>query len=335
MRYIEFDIDNVLKGKIAELIFEERILQGGKLRELLKGLECMSAASFCEPFRNHHYSSRISKDTFIEMLSSYEKFIHIFMDQLNHVRKSLGLEKLEEQVIEANSILYIKYLCFLCLTRSTDLNKVKIITLHPLHTLTVYLCSNCLNVLLEKGLIVKPPAWRAYGDYELRCEKAEEVYNSIKYLWYLQDLLSRFYYHIGFLSKFDKQSLEFLYDACVYGSMKYHSSETRSSKTLARHRLLLKDLSSDEERTCNNKITFYVGRSPAAPHPPFDYICVDEHGNKYLIDVKSVWRGDEAVSFSKGERLFINEAKLKGFKVLAVFMKFLPNWKVRLELVEL
>jgi hypothetical protein len=117
--------------------------------------------------------------------------------------------------------------------------------------------------------------------------------------------------------------------------MKYHSSETRSSKTLARHRLLLKDLSSDEERTCNNKITFYVGRSPAAPHPPFDYICVDEHGNKYLIDVKSVWRGDEAVSFSKGERFFINEAKLKGFKVLAAFMKFLPNWKVRLELVEL
>ena len=64
-------------------------------------------------------------------------------------------------------------------------------------------------------------------------------------------------------------------------------------------------------------------------------MCVDERGNKYLIDVKSVWRGDEAVSFSKGEKLFINEAKLKRFKVLAVFMKFLLNWKVRLELVEL
>jgi hypothetical protein len=95
MKYIEFDIDRTLKGKIAELVFE-RIQQKGILKELLKGLECMSATSFCEAFRDHYYSPRISKDTFIEMLSSYEKFIHIFMDQLNHVRKSLGLEELEE-----------------------------------------------------------------------------------------------------------------------------------------------------------------------------------------------------------------------------------------------
>jgi hypothetical protein len=79
VRYIEFDIDRVLKGKIVELIFEERILQGGKLKELLKGLECDLAKSFCEPFRHHHYSSHISKDTFIEMLSSYEKLLHMFI----------------------------------------------------------------------------------------------------------------------------------------------------------------------------------------------------------------------------------------------------------------
>jgi hypothetical protein len=62
-------------------------------------------------------------------------------------------------------------------------------------------------MLLEKGFITKPPTWRAY-EYKLCCEKAEKTYNSIEYLWHLQDLFSRIYYHIGFLSKFDKQSLE-------------------------------------------------------------------------------------------------------------------------------
>uniref|UniRef100_A0A7J2U1L7 Uncharacterized protein n=1 Tax=Ignisphaera aggregans TaxID=334771 RepID=A0A7J2U1L7_9CREN len=295
MRYIEFDIDRVLKGRIAELVFE-RAQQKGMLKELLKGLECMPATSFCEPCRRHHHSSRISKEAFIEMSSSYEKFIHTFMDQLNRVIKSLGLEELGERMIKADTILNIRRSCFLCLRESTDLNKVKI------HTLTMYICSERLNALLEKGLITKSPTWRvAYEDYELKLSygEAKEVCNSIEYLWRLQDLFSRFYDHIGFLSEFDKQSLVFLYDACVFGSMKYHSHETQPSKTLARHRPLLKDINSGEKVIDINEIAFYVGRVPTVPHPPFDYICVDGNDNKYLIDVKSMWQGNERVSLSE------------------------------------
>jgi len=329
MRYIEFNIDKALKGKIAEIVFE-RIYQKGMLKELFKvnGLKCISAEIFCEPFRRHHYSSRISKDALIEILSSNEKFIHIFVSQLNHVRESLGLEKLGEHVIKVDTMLD-EYSCFLCF-RHENLKEVRIDRHRALR-----LCSNCLNALLEKGLVTQLselPVW-----YEIDCRKAEEICNSIEHLRNLRDMFSQFYYYMRLLS-LDKQSTEFLYDACVLGSMKYRSSKTHSSKTLARHRLLLKDLNSGEEGTDSNKIEFYIGSYSAphtVPHSPFDYICVDGHGNKYLIDVKSVWLGDEAVSFSKGERFFINEAKLKGFKVLAVFMKFLPNWKVRLELVEL
>jgi hypothetical protein len=68
---------------------------------------------------------------------------------------------------------------------------------------------------------------------------------------------------------------------------------------------------------------------------PFDYVCVDDQGCRYLVDVTSV-RGIDASPppLSKREREVVAMAKEKGFKVLVPVVRFLSDWRVLIELVE-
>jgi hypothetical protein len=69
---------------------------------------------------------------------------------------------------------------------------------------------------------------------------------------------------------------------------------------------------------------------------PFDYVCVDDQGNKYLIDVTSIReRGQPPARLSKREMEICVLAKGKGFKVLVPIVKFLENWQVEVVLSEI
>jgi hypothetical protein len=67
----------------------------------------------------------------------------------------------------------------------------------------------------------------------------------------------------------------------------------------------------------------------------FDYVCVDDRGGKYLIDVTSV-RGLDAspASFSEKERWVAERAREVGFKILKPVVRFLRDWRVLVELIE-
>jgi hypothetical protein len=67
----------------------------------------------------------------------------------------------------------------------------------------------------------------------------------------------------------------------------------------------------------------------------FDYVCVDEAGNKYLVDVTSVRQVDEKpAELSKKENQIADKAKEAGFKILVPVVRFLEDWQVQVELTE-
>jgi hypothetical protein len=67
----------------------------------------------------------------------------------------------------------------------------------------------------------------------------------------------------------------------------------------------------------------------------FDYLCVDEHGGKYMVDVTSVRGiGKAPAKLSARERQIAEQAKKEGFKILVPTVRFLENWQVMVELVE-
>jgi hypothetical protein len=68
---------------------------------------------------------------------------------------------------------------------------------------------------------------------------------------------------------------------------------------------------------------------------PFDYVCVDDYGNKYMVDVTSVkGEGRIPAKLSKRESQIAKRAKRRGFKVLVPVVRFLNNWQVQVELIE-
>jgi hypothetical protein len=70
-------------------------------------------------------------------------------------------------------------------------------------------------------------------------------------------------------------------------------------------------------------------------HLPFDYVCVDDYENKYMVDVTSLrGRGRKPAKLSRRERQIAEQAKMKGFKILVPVVRFLENWQVQVELME-
>ena len=77
----------------------------------------------------------------------------------------------------------------------------------------------------------------------------------------------------------------------------------------------------------------YVGERTSGQHP-FDYVCIDTSGNRYLVDVTSVSLDVKPAELSKKEKQIAEKAKERGFKILIPIVKFLNNWVVRIELAE-
>jgi len=75
------------------------------------------------------------------------------------------------------------------------------------------------------------------------------------------------------------------------------------------------------------------GRRTKGQHP-FDYICADAGGNKYLVDVTSASFDERPAELSKKEMQVANKAREKGFKILMPVVKFMRNWVLRVELAE-
>lgn len=115
----------------------------------------------------------------------------------------------------------------------------------------------------------------------------------------------------------------------------------KSIKDLVEMRELLKHIDvakvlSKLDETSLAFIHVIYGKSerPFGPHP-FDYVCVDSKGNKYLVDVTSIREMDRPpAKLSKKEKEICDLAKSKGFKILVPVIRFLKNWQVEVELIE-
>jgi hypothetical protein len=68
---------------------------------------------------------------------------------------------------------------------------------------------------------------------------------------------------------------------------------------------------------------------------PFDYIAVNDRGEKYLIDVTSVRGEYNPAGLSKREKEIAEQAKRIGFRILVPTVKFLEDWKVVVKLSEI
>jgi hypothetical protein len=81
---------------------------------------------------------------------------------------------------------------------------------------------------------------------------------------------------------------------------------------------------------------YYIYIGADRGHFPFDYICVDEEGNKYMVDVTSVIGLDRTpAKLSDRERRIAETAREKGFKVMIPVIRFLNDWRVKVELMEI
>jgi hypothetical protein len=78
----------------------------------------------------------------------------------------------------------------------------------------------------------------------------------------------------------------------------------------------------------------YGERSAPGQHP-FDYVCVDDRGSRYLVDVTSVRGiGKRPPPLSKRERQVAERARREGFRILVPLVRFLQDWRILVELIE-
>jgi hypothetical protein len=83
------------------------------------------------------------------------------------------------------------------------------------------------------------------------------------------------------------------------------------------------------------RVFLYELYKKATGQYPFDYVCVDDYGNKYMVDVTSLReRGRMPAKLSKRESQIAEQAKKEGFKILVPVVRFLENWQVQVELME-
>jgi len=158
-----------------------------------------------------------------------------------------------------------------------------------------YLCRNCLRRCVEKGFVHQSST--TFFDYEVSSK--DEAFNGLV------------------------RSLVKATRTITRLAMSANAVEVLS-KLNARARAFLREVYVDKR-----------GRGMYGQHP-FDYVCTDDQGNAYLVDVTSV-RGlnGSPAQLSKGERQVAERAKKAGFRVLVPIVRFLPDWCVLIELMEI
>jgi hypothetical protein len=85
----------------------------------------------------------------------------------------------------------------------------------------------------------------------------------------------------------------------------------------------------------DRELLLNIYAQPGSGSHPFDYICIDEKSNKYLVDVSSTAGIHRASPLSKRERELIPMVRARGFKIMIPVVKYLDNWNVRVELREI
>jgi hypothetical protein len=233
--------------------------------------------------------------------TNVSSLIHDYATKLNLVRKILGMEVLDVSTalsyreVREN----LKGLCFFCLNK--DENKTLFIERGG-HERVFFACKDCFSKCLERGL-----------------------------LW--------------------PTTVEFFYPFSGTGPIrvtKYFVADSIISEDKTFHELvwglvealdLLKNLDVIEvlsrlDAQARDFLRELYGKRLPGQHL-FDYVCVDDQGGRYLVDVTSV-RGIDAspAPLSKREREVAVMAKGEGFKVLVPVVRFLSDWRVLIELVE-
>jgi hypothetical protein len=225
--------------------------------------------------------------------------IHDYVTKLNFARKALEMAPLEVSVaLLREKIKKLKGLCLFCLQKG----KVRLFIEKDGDRRAFFACEDCFSKCLEKMLLRSEAKIIQIYHYPATIEPIKLTTTQ-----YFFDDKNRIFHGLVWSLVEASDSLENLDVVEVL------------SKLDAQTRDFLREL--------------YVG-GPSGQHP-FDYVCVDDQGGKYLVDVTSV-RGIDAspAPLSKREQEVAAMAKEKGFKVLVPVVRFLPDWRVLIELVE-
>jgi len=87
-------------------------------------------------------------------------------------------------------------------------------------------------------------------------------------------------------------------------------------------------------------IDFFKGIGVGSSSSPFDFMCIDNNGEKYVIDVKTTTSQIQTTSSKISKELersskYIQLALNQGFRVLLPIVRLEKDWKIVLELVEI
>jgi hypothetical protein len=322
------DGDNSLKGKIAEAIFERVVLGSAKYKvfyRMFEKLQCCSTMELSWFLRNYGNVNVEAILNGVHKLLNYvdaelKRVISEYISVLNALREMLGLEKYGETKVDIETLkarIRSRDTCALCFRSINPYFHVRIYIYMPRRFLGLYtpyeipVCVNCFKRMLEKGFVA--PLHSTHSFYEGEIMRHFIVYGKSVYEIVVED----FYKAIANLAN----SIERLWEA-IY-----------------RHNFSVAHVLSklDEEAI---EFLHKVYGGGGSGQKPFDYVCVDQNSCRYLVDVTAITlHHEEEVkpirALSKREKEVAEEAKKLGFKILIPVIRFLENWTVGLELIEM
>jgi hypothetical protein len=225
--------------------------------------------------------------------------IHNYATKLNLARKALEMSPLEVSVaLLREKIKKLKGLCLFCLQKGRTLLFIE----RGGDRRAFFACEDCFSKCLEKAL--------------LRSEAG----------------ITRIYRYPALTGPIELSTTRYFFDD-KNGTLHGLVWSLVEALDLLENLDIVEVLSKLDVQARDLLRELYRRGSPG--QHPFDYVCVDDQGCRYLVDVTSV-RGIDASPppLSKREREVVAMAKEKGFKVLVPVVRFLSDWRVLIELVE-
>jgi len=236
-----------------------------------------------------------------------DSLLHDYVTDLNAAREVLGVERLEGPLSAFLSDDVKRDLvnrCLLCLKKGEVFIRVWVNGHRDGFYRSFYLCRDCLHRGTERGL-VSLGSTTSLSHNLIACELS----STNKAFGELITKLVKEAYAIARLASLSPAG----------------SSNPKVAEVLSRL--------NTQARAFLREV-YGVGDGRYGQYP-FDYVCVDDQGNAYLIDVTSVRGLDSSpAQLSEREKRVAEKAKKAGFKVLVPVVRFLSDWRVLIELVE-
>jgi len=231
--------------------------------------------------------------------------IHDYAAKLNSARRILGMEALDvSATLSCREVREnLKRLFLFCLNKGEDRGEGRTLFIErDGHERAFFACKDCFSKCLERGLL-----WPTTVEFFHPFSGTGPI------------RVTKYFVADSIISK-DKTFHEL-----VWGLVE--------ALDLLKNLDVIEVLSRLDAQARDFLRELYGKRLPG--QHPFDYVCVDDQGCRYLVDVTSV-RGIDAspAPLSKREREVVAMAKKKGFKVLVPVVRFLSDWRVLIELVE-